>query len=89
MNQYLQTALEAIETAHEEMNDLKDENENLKKELQEQEKLAHNYVETEEIELQGGIIYFNIASLNYITRESFKDWIQKHAITNSEPTFNL
>jgi len=42
-----------------------------------------------EIELSGGTITVNIDDLNYMTKESFKAWCRVHAITNSEPVFNL
>jgi predicted nuclease with TOPRIM domain len=53
------------------------------------ERDAEGVIDTNEIKLSGGEIYVNLDGLDYTTRESFKDWCRQHAITNSEPTFNL
>lgn len=45
--------------------------------------------EVESIDLAGGVLEVNLDDLDYMTRESFKAWVNQHAITNSEPLFNI
>ena len=72
-----------------ELQDLKEENEKLKTKIKEYDDLDFNPPDTDEVILSGGTLYVNLDGLDYMTQQSFKEWCMKHAITNSEPVFNL
>lgn len=96
-------AYEWIDAIEEEISDLNDALKEAESDLRESEKeVEEKNDEIHELEskvdeleinssivLSGGNIRVDLSGLDYMTRESFKSWCQQHAITNSEPTFNL
>lgn len=96
--------VDVIETENEELSDsikqaeqdLEDAEHNYEEAMNSKESEVSNLQDevdrlscTNIIELSGGTLLCDISGLNYFTKESFKEWCMKHAITNSEPVFNL
>jgi hypothetical protein len=69
--------------------ELQKENRRLRKIIKDSSDIDVDLPGGNEIILSGGTIHVNLDGLDYMTRESFKEWCRQHAITNSEPTFNL
>jgi hypothetical protein len=65
-----------IEQLTKENADLKEENNKLKAAISEHEDLDFAVPGTDEITLSGGTIRVNLDGLDYMTRESFKEWCQ-------------
>lgn len=80
---------EHIKSLEEDIEDYKKELITSNEKAEELEEDMEQMEDVETIELSGGIIKVNIDELDYMTKESFKAWCRVHAITNSEPVFNL
>lgn len=81
--------MKTVEELQKENTELRKENDKFRKVLKSNRDINVDLPDGEEIHLSGGTIYVNLDSLDYNTRESFKSWCRAHAITNSEPVFNL
>ena len=94
--EFIYAAEEDYENIKSDLHDAEDEGTSFQDEIKSRDsEISELEEEIEELKamdvilLAGGIIKVDVSELDYTTKESFKQWAMKHAITNSEPVFNL